>query len=246
MKKIALIFIILPCLSWGLTFKKDGSIISSSGEIKRESNAVRYQRALEQYNKGEEVKDWPVVKETDSGKTYGQQGYFGEKILDVGAPLLSIQNLRGVPKNKIIDELAIQNGFDDTKLLNISIILNSNEDFRDDNSISDEDFLDIKENFSELLAIDPSTGVAPLPLNDKSFGGLKNDSTIDIDGIELTDSLETIAEKLDLDSSIVTSRAIAETLSSVSENISTEISSDPTSDPGYQAIDPETGEAPKP
>ena len=62
MKIFLSILILLPNLCFSLTFKKDGSIISSSGEIQRESIAKRYQKALEQYNNGVEITDWPTVK----------------------------------------------------------------------------------------------------------------------------------------------------------------------------------------
>ena len=55
MKIFLSILILLPSLCFSLTFKKDGSIITSSGEIQRESIATRYQNALEQYKNGEEI-----------------------------------------------------------------------------------------------------------------------------------------------------------------------------------------------
>ena len=246
MKLMFTIFILLPSLCFSLTFKKDGSIISSSGETQRESIAVRYQRALEQYNNGDEITDWPTVKKTKSGKFVGRKGFFGEKILEEGAPLLSLENIRGVPKEQIFETIAIQNGFQSATSLNISLIVNSNEEFRTENSISNEQYLELKENFSEILAIDPNTGMAPIALESQGLGKMIDDSEIELEGLELTDSLEVIAEKLDLDPSLVTSRAMAETLSSVASEVSNEVSSGPTSEPGYQAIDPNTGEAPKP
>ena len=60
MKIFLLILILLPSLCFPLTFKKDGSIISSSGEIQRESIPVRYQKALEQYNNGDEISSGPT------------------------------------------------------------------------------------------------------------------------------------------------------------------------------------------
>ena len=245
MKIFLSILILLPSLCFPLTFKKDGSIISSSGETQRESIAVRYQKALEQYNNGDEITDWPTVKKTKNGKFIGKKGYFGEKILEEGAPLLSLENIRGVSKGKIFETIAIQNGFQKVEFLNISLIVNSNEEFRIKNSIPNEQYLELKKNFSNFLAIDPATGIAPIAL-DEGLGNMIDDSEIELDGVELTDSLEVIAEKLNLDPSLVTSRAMAETLSSVASNVTDEISSGPTSEPGYQAIDPNTGEAPKP
>ncbi len=244
--KILVSILLLPSLCFSLTFKKDGSIISSSGEVQRESIAVRYQNALEQFNNGEEINGWPTVKKTKSGKLVGTKGYFGEKILKEGAPLLSLENIAGVPQEHIFETIAIQNGFQSSTFLNISLIVNSNEEFRIENSIPNEQYLELKENFSKFLAIDPTTGMAPIALEGDGFGNMINDSEIEIEGVELTDSLEVIAEKLDLDPSLVTSRAMAETLSSVASNVSNDIGSGPTSEPGYQAIDPNTGEAPKP
>jgi len=246
MKNFLLIFLLLPSLCFSLTFKKDGSIISSSGEIQRESIAVRYQTALEQFNNNNEITDWPTVKKTKNGKYVGKKGYFGEKILEEGAPLLSLENVAGVPKEQIFETIAIQNGFQSATFLNISLIVNSNEEFRIENSIPNEQYLELKENFSKFLAIDPTTGIAPIALESEGLGNMIDDSEIELEGLELTDSLEVIAEKLDLDPSLVTSRAMAETLSSLSSDVSNEISSGPTSEPGYQAIDPNTGEAPKP
>ena len=246
MKIFLSILILLPSLCFPLTFKKDGSIISSSGEIQRESIAVRYQKALEQYNNGEEITDWPTVKKTKNGKFIGKKGYFGEKILEEGAPLLSLENIRGVSKGKIFETIAIQNGFQKVEFLNISLIVNSNEEFRIKNSIPNEQYIELKKNFSNFIAIDPATGIAPIALESEGLGNMIDDSEIELDGVELTDSLEVIAEKLNLDPSLVTSRAMAETLSSVVSNVTDEISSGPTSEPGYQAIDPNTGEAPKP
>lgn len=246
MKIFVSILLLIPSLCFSLTFKKDGSIISSSGETQRESFAVRYQRALEQYNNGEKITNWPTVKKTKSGKLIGSKGYFGEKILEEGAPLLTLENITGVPKEQIFETIAIQNGFQSTTLLNITLIVNSNEEFRIENSISNEYYLELKENFSKFLAIDPATGMAPIAMESESFGNLIDDSQIEIEGVDFTDSLEVIAEKLDLDPSLVTSRAMAETLSSVASDVVDEITSGPTSQEGYQAIDPNTGVAPKP
>ena len=81
MKIFLSILILLPSLCFPLTFKKDGSIISSSGEIQRESIAVRYQKALEQYNNGDEITDWPTVKKTKNGKFIGKMVTLVKKFL---------------------------------------------------------------------------------------------------------------------------------------------------------------------
>ena len=76
-------------------------------------------------------------------------------------------------------------------------------------------------------------------------GGLVNDEDIQIEGIDPGASLAEIAESLNLDSSLVTSRAMAETLSAVAERVSNDVSS--TGDSNMSpAIDPNTGSAPLP
>ena len=75
-----------------LTFKRDGSIVQKSGAVIRSDYATRYQAALEAFNRGESVEGWPISKGANSTP---QKGYFGEQILEAGAPLYSIRNDRG-------------------------------------------------------------------------------------------------------------------------------------------------------
>ena len=67
---------------------------------------------------------------------------------------------------------------------------------------------------------------------------------IQIEGIDPGASLADIAESLDLDSSLVTSKAMAETLSSVANEVSNNVGSLDSN--AGQAIDPNTGNAPLP
>lgn len=68
--KINLIFIIITFLSFELnaqgliagTYKSDGSITDNNGKVIRKSYADRYQEALDKFNNGEEIEDWPTVK----------------------------------------------------------------------------------------------------------------------------------------------------------------------------------------
>ena len=263
-----LFFIIIVCSFsvFAQTWHDDGSIISNDGTVIRESYAVRYQEALDAYNRGEEIEDWPVVRQTKKGKAFGKKGYFGESILEVGAPLLAIDKVTG-NKNRFMNNLAKQNGFIDDQTFNLTIIVNSNEDFKNKNNISQEDISELKESYdalveigvigqdmskyndlSEILntkAIDPSTGNAVMPSEELSQGGYIDDKAIEIEGVESGDSLAVIANKLNLDSSLVTSRAMAETLSSISAGITDSISSG-SGGTGTPAMDPSTGNAPRP
>ena len=248
------------------TYHSDGSITDNNGNIIQKSYAERYQEALDAFNNGEEITDWPVVKKNKKGHTWGKKGFFGEKILEEGAPLISIQKVTG-SKNEILNNIAKQNGFVNEDILKLSLVANSSEEFQDENNISAENYNKLKNSYDSLVdagiigknfsgyediddilsvlsGIDPNTGNAVLPSDNMSFDGeMVSDEDIQIEGIDPGASLSEIAESLDLDPSLVTSRAMAQTLSQMSDSISSELSSPSNSGP---AIDPNTGNAPLP
>ena len=273
--KINLIFIIITFLSVELnaqgliagTYHSDGSITDNNGKVIRKSYADRYQDALDKFNNGEEIEDWPTVKKNKQGKTFGKKGFFGEKILEEGAPLLAIDKVSG-SKDEILNNIAKQNGYVNEDILKLSLVVNSSKEFKIENNISNETFEALNNSYQKLVAagilgenlsdfddlsslisnagIDPETGNAILAPDDGLVtGGLVNDEDIQIEGIDPGASLAEIAESLDLDSSLVTSKAMAETLSAVSDSVSNDVSF--TADPNMSpAIDPNTGNAPLP
>ena len=273
--KINLFFIIITFLSVELnaqgliagTYHSDGSITDNNGKVIRKSYADRYQEALDKFNNGEEIEDWPTVKKNKKGKTFGKKGFFGENILEEGAPLLAIDKVSG-SKDEILNNIAKQNGYVNEDILKLSLVANSSKEFKIENNISNETFEALNNSYQELVAagilgenlsdfddlsslisnagIDPETGNAILAPDDGIVtGGLVNDEDIQIEGIDPGASLAEIAESLDLDSSLVTSKAMAETLSAVSDSVSNDVSS--TADPNMSpAIDPNTGNAPLP
>ena len=273
--KINLIIIIITFLSVELnaqgliagTYHSDGSITDNNGKVIRKSYADRYQEALDKFNNGEEIEDWPTVKKNKKGKTFGKKGFFGEKILEEGVPLLAIDKVSG-SKDEILNNIAKQNGYVNEDILKLSLVVNSSEEFKIENNISNETFEALNNSYQKLVAagilgenlsdfddlsslisnagIDPETGNAILAPDDGIVtGGLVNDEDIQIEGIDLGVSLAEIAESLDLDSSLVTSKAMAETLSAVSDSVSNDVNS--TADPNMSpAIDPNTGNAPLP
>jgi len=249
------------------TYHSDGSITDNNGKVIRKSYADRYQEALDKFNNGEEIEDWPTVKKNKKGKTFGKKGFFGENILEEGAPLLAIDKVSG-SKDEILNNIAKQNGYVNEDILKLSLVVNSSKEFKIENNISNETFEALNNSYQELVAagilgenlsdfddlsslisnagIDPETGNAILAPDDGLVtGGLVNDEDIQIEGIDPGASLAEIAESLDLDSSLVTSKAMAETLSAVSDSVSNDVSS--TADPNMSpAIDPNTGNAPLP
>ena len=272
--KLIYFFIMITFLSFELnaqgliagTYHSDGSITDNNGKVIRKSYADRYQEALDKFNNGEEIEDWPTVKKNKKGKTFGKKGFFGEKILEEGAPLLAIDKVSG-SKDEILNNIAKQNGYVNEEILKLSLIANSSEEFKIENNISNEAFEALNNSYQKLVAagilgenfsdfddlsslisnsgIDPETGNAILAPDDGIVtGGLVNDEDIQIEGIDPGASLAEIAESLDLDSSLVTSKAMAETLSAVANEVSNDVGSeDPNTGP---AIDPNTGSAPLP
>ena len=249
------------------TYHSDGTITDNNGKVIRKSYADRYQEALDRFNNGEEIEDWPTVKKNKKGKTFGKKGFFGEKILEEGAPLLAIDKVSG-SKDEILNNIAKQNGYVNEDILKLSLVANSSDEFKIENNISDETFNALNNSYQKLVeagilgenlsdfddlsslisnaGIDPDTGNAILAPDDGIVtGGLVSDEDIQIEGIDPGASLAEIAESLDLDSSLVTSRAMAETLSEVADSVSNDVSS--TGDSNMSpAIDPNTGSAPLP
>ena len=125
MNKILILIIILFFSNLNaLTFKSDGSIISSKGEILTKSFADRYQEALTQYTNGKEVIDWPVVELNSSGKPIKKKGFMGEKLLKEGAPLFSLPKvLDGDP----VEAISMNNGLIQENFIQV-MLANSTEE----------------------------------------------------------------------------------------------------------------------
>ena len=216
---LAICVLTVPIEALALTFKSDGSIVQNSGAVVRADDASRYQAALEAFNRGEPVEDWPT---SGGAISAGKSGYFGEKILEAGAPLYSIRNVRG-SGDEIIEAIAKQNGFASSDGLKLSIIANSNDDFQKENNLDLGTVEEVQKTFKTLSAAGVLKAAPEIPLDGDitgNAGGLVEDEMIEIEGVDMDDDLATIAEKLGLDESLVTSRAVAETLSSMQETIS--------------------------
>lgn len=129
-----------------LTFKSDGSVISSSGIILKESSFKKYHKALEQYLNGETVYDWPTVTLNKNGKPMKKKGFMGEKILKEGAPLFELPKVFG---QNIINSIAIYNGLtpdDFTKVL----VSQSNDDWQIEREF-DNEVIELTKDYTENL-----------------------------------------------------------------------------------------------
>ena len=123
--------ICIPNLSFSLTFKSDGSVISSSGKLIKDSYAMRYQKALNDFNQGLQISSdyWPTVKYDEKGKPVKVPGYFGEDFLKEGAPLLNISNVKDFNKKSLMDNISKNNGFSNIDNFNDVLIDISNKKF---------------------------------------------------------------------------------------------------------------------
>ena len=155
--KIILIILFLflqPKFSDALTFKRDGSVVSSSGILLKKSNAEKYQKALELFNIGQEVEDWPI---SNNNRKY--RGYFGETMLRQGAPLFSIGKVSG-SGDKLLESIAKNNGFASEDIFQIVLVANSSKEFQSKNNIS-KDTLNAIDNIYQMLESDPNMASTP-------------------------------------------------------------------------------------
>jgi hypothetical protein len=135
-------------LSYSLTFKSDGTVIQSDGTYLKEPPFLQYQKTLNSYLNGEPLpEDWPVVEIDSNGNPKKVKGYFGEKILEEGAPLFSIpQSLGG----DVMESLALQNGLLKDQLGAV-LVSNSKSEWRQESEIEEEIYNQSKQ-YSTYLA----------------------------------------------------------------------------------------------
>lgn len=149
-----LIYLIISILinfipfSSALTFKSDGTVIKSDGSFLKEPPFLQYQRALNSFLNGEPLpEDWPVVELDSNGNPKKVKGYFGEKILEEGAPLFSIPaSLDG----DVMESLALQNGLLKDQL-GVVLVSNSKSEWRQESEIEEEIYNQSKQ-YSQYLA----------------------------------------------------------------------------------------------
>ena len=146
---IILLLFLQPKFSDALTFKRDGSVVSSSGVILKKSNAEKYQKALELFNIGQDVEDWPI---SNNNRKY--RGYFGESMLRKGAPLFSIGKVSG-SGDKLLESIAKNNGFASEDIFQIVLVANSSKEFQSKNNIS-KDTLNAIGNIYQMLESNPN------------------------------------------------------------------------------------------
>ncbi len=151
LKNLLVIFFLFSFSSLNsLTFKSDGSVISSKGETLTKSFADRYQKALTQYINGEEILDWPIVEINSSGNPIKKKGFMGEKLLKEGAPLFSLPKvLSGDP----VEAISMNNGLIQENFIQV-MLANSSEKWSNEKGFGEEIINNAKDNVNNLVSED--------------------------------------------------------------------------------------------
>jgi len=151
LKNLLVVFFLFSFSSLNaLTFKSDGSVISSKGEILTKSFADRYQEALTQYINGEEILDWPIVEINSSGNPIKKKGFMGEKLLKEGAPLFSLPKvLSGDP----VEAISMNNGLIQENFIQV-MLANSSEEWSNEKGFGEEIINNAKDNVNNLVSED--------------------------------------------------------------------------------------------
>ena len=148
--KILFIFLYFLTInySYSLTFKSNGEIISSKGEVLTKSYSERYQEALTQYINGEEILDWPTVELNNFGNPIKRKGYMGEKILEEGAPLFALPNLRNSVGDPV-EAISLHNGLVQENFIQV-LLATSSEKWSKEKGFDEEIIKNAKLNAENL------------------------------------------------------------------------------------------------
>ena len=192
---IILITIFLSTTSlYSLTFKKDGTVISSDGEILTKSMKERYTEALTNFRAGLEVEDFPIAKSEEDGGLFGifsgssaPKGFFGSDIVEEGAPLFPLP--RDIDLNDPIASIAKNLGMNNDQFV-AALVSSASDDWLEENNIAPEavptfdrkvdDFIEAERQLSELsaegiVAIN-ATGLTPEDIRSGAFDNLLSDT----------------------------------------------------------------------
>jgi hypothetical protein len=148
--KILFIFLYFLTInySYSLTFKSNGEIISSKGEVLTKPYSERYQEALTQYINGEEILDWPTVELNNFGNPIKRKGYMGEKILEEGAPLFALPNLRNSAGDPV-EAISLHNGLVQENFIQV-LLATSSEKWSKEKGFDEEIIKNAKLNAENL------------------------------------------------------------------------------------------------
>ena len=186
-------FFLITSPLYSLTFKKDGSVIGSSGEVLTKSMKERYTEALANYRSGLEVVDFPVAAKNEGGLfnifSGGgvPKGFFGDDIVAEGAPLFPLP--KDINLNDPITSIAKNLGMNSDQFV-AALVSSASNEWLDENNIAPEsvpvfdrkvdDFIEAEKQLSELsqegvLAIN-ATGLTPADIRAGDFDGFLTDT----------------------------------------------------------------------
>lgn len=143
MKFLILFFLILfNSFSFGLTYKSDGSIVSSNGEILKKSYADLFIENYLSFRENHQISDWPLAG-LDHPK-----GYFGKKIFIDGFPLP--KNPKGIFN---LEDISKFNGLSKNEFI-IMVIAFANDSWLLKNKIDKSTALELRKNIQTSIKIE--------------------------------------------------------------------------------------------
>ena len=131
LKYIFFFLVILNPNLYSLTFKSDGSIIKSNGEVIKKSVAEDFQIQITKFQNNEDT-DWALANESNIS------GYFGNKILIEGVPMPKLPKI----SNFNLKDLALYNGFSSDDDFIIFILNNASKDWFERNKLNEKQIKD--------------------------------------------------------------------------------------------------------
>ena len=127
LKNIFFFLIILNSNLYSLTFKSDGSIIKSNGEVIKKSVAEEFQIQITKFQNNEDT-DWTLANGSNIS------GYFGNKIFIKGVPLPKLPKINHFK----VKDLALYNGFSSEDDFIIFILNNASKDWFERNKLNEK------------------------------------------------------------------------------------------------------------
>jgi phosphotransferase system IIB component len=131
LKNIFFFLIILNSNLYSLTFKSDGSIIKSNGEVIKKSVAEEFQIQITKFQNNEDT-DWTLANGSNIS------GYFGNKIFIKGVPLPKLPKINHFK----VKDLALYNGFSSEDDFIIFILNNASKDWFERNKLNEKQIKD--------------------------------------------------------------------------------------------------------
>ena len=194
--------------AFGLTFYDDGSIVNNDGTVVQRSASERYFEALKVFRAGQPVKGFPKVKSSSFlGKRTVQKapkGYFGQNMLEEGAPLFPLPNPASIDKNNPVSSIADNLGITPNQFTSI-LVTTASEDWLEEKNIPLSAVNTFEPNVQALTATPTGIGLK----NTEVESSVARDD-VSIQGLELVNQAKASLDRANETLKMVQEKAISE------------------------------------